>query len=841
MKTHRFIQQLLVVLVLVCIRIQSFGQYDTVHYLPPLYARSIDSMELGTSWLYLSTNESVPFHVQITEADGTVLANPLISKDLPNSRWLGTMENCKGIIDSTRLNQILTKEGLILRASKPFFANLRHKAGNQGMSISCKGQSAMGTRFRSGHLYTANSSSEDGVYKSHMISVMATEDNTIVQFKDFKPGVIFHGTSSSNSTTNDITVVLNKYESYVIGTHLNEPMNYGNDTLVNGVLIESSKPIVMNTGSWTGGSNQTYSKPSRDIGMDQAVPVIMTGKEYILTRRSDYLVSENERPTIVADEDGTEIYLNGNNTPEVILNGGGFYIVPPGFFDLNGLMHVRSNKNIYIYQSVNASNDSPYNQALNLIPPLSCSGINETTIPNTDQFNSDRVQIDIITKHGSSVEIGGQIITVQPLHVSSNANYDIYRITNQTGTIHVKSDSPIQVNLTIKAAARGFSSCVAGFTGIIAPPTVYSSTPYGGDRIKEGCYPGYFIIKKPLALSDIDVTYDLIFDGSAANGIDYGLQGNSVFIPAGQLQDTIIINALEDQEMEASEFIRLRVHSDFICSYDDDPEAKLFIDPDGQVNISGVGGEHCAPYNAEFNYEQNMSCGAIYHWDFGDGTTSNSSNPVHTYSVPGNYSISLTLITDEVCADTIAMYIPDYIKINPTPIAGFYIENEDIDICHSEVQFTNEAIDAQNVQYFFDDGIANSTEENPSHLYRESGSHRPIQIVTNEFGCTDSAYAQIYIEPFNVFVPNAFTPDGNEFNNTFQAVIDYELFEYNLMIYNRWGEIVFETNDIAYGWDGTTPTGDLAPTDTYQWVLTYVSCEPVNPRNIMKGMVSLLR
>ena len=125
------------------------------------------------------------------------------------------------------------------------------------------------------------------------------------------------------------------------------------------------------------------------------------------------------------------------------------------------------------------------------------------------------------------------------------------------------------------------------------------------------------------------------------------------------------------------------------------------------------------------------------------------------------------------------------------------------------------------ISYFFDDFNSGSTDPNPGHTYFSDGMHYPTQIVFNQFGCSDTTFRSITIEPFVVYVPNTFTPDGNEHNNDFYPKMGLEPVEWDMKIFNRWGELVFESRDTQVGWDGTYAGGGMSQVGIYIWVIRF--------------------
>ncbi len=127
--------------------------------------------------------------------------------------------------------------------------------------------------------------------------------------------------------------------------------------------------------------------------------------------------------------------------------------------------------------------------------------------------------------------------------------------------------------------------------------------------------------------------------------------------------------------------------------------------------------------------------------------------------------------------------------------------------------------------WIFPDG-STSTTPSPTFTYPEGFGNQTITLIaTSAQGCIDTATVIVYLEDELVFyIPNTFTPDGDEFNNTFQPVFTsgFDPYSFNMLIFNRWGEIIFESNDADKGWDGTYG-GKMVPNGTYTWTLSFKS------------------
>ncbi len=269
--------------------------------------------------------------------------------------------------------------------------------------------------------------------------------------------------------------------------------------------------------------------------------------------------------------------------------------------------------------------------------------------------------------------------------------------------------------------------------------------------------------------------------------------------------------------------------------------SEVFIYSEPRIGFGLVDGLQCVPWTAQFIDRSFSETPIYYTWDFGDGTApSAASNPSHVYDTPGMYVVTLSIRTDEGCIDTLTLSQEDLIHIFPIPTADFSVSREETDICHPSIYFTNESTGANRYYYWLDEGATFTTEENFSFPFSSSGYHYPYLIAYNQEGCSDTAKVRIYIEPFSVFIPNTFTPDGDQFNNYFVAETWLPPSSWDLKVYDRWGEIVFKTNDYTERWDGTYK-GTLVQSGTYQYTLTYRSCAAENSTVFLEGHVNVLR
>lgn len=136
-----------------------------------------------------------------------------------------------------------------------------------------------------------------------------------------------------------------------------------------------------------------------------------------------------------------------------------------------------------------------------------------------------------------------------------------------------------------------------------------------------------------------------------------------------------------------------------------------------------------------------------------------------------------------------------------------------------------------------------STVQNPTFSFPEGfKGEYPIQlIVTTEEGCTDTVTEILTINSDIIFyAPNAFTPDGDEHNQVWQYYVDgIDVNNFELKIYNRWGELIWESHNPAEAWDGTY-NGEIVPSGAYNWVASVKDIYTDNKKNF-RGSISVLR
>ena len=240
----------------------------------------------------------------------------------------------------------------------------------------------------------------------------------------------------------------------------------------------------------------------------------------------------------------------------------------------------------------------------------------------------------------------------------------------------------------------------------------------------------------------------------------------------------------------------------------------------------------CAPLLAIWTVDElnNLSPDQVtYSWELGSGKISSQQIPGKiNYDIPGKFNIQVIATSDSGnCADTNLAQVFVY----PKPMAAFSTNPENPTVAMPKIQMINQStIDTNNfnhkLSYRWDFGNTNQNSDtsllrSPYYHYgKDTGKFDITLIVNSPYNCSDTAIKSIYIKPsLSIYIPNAFTPNntGPSVNNTFKPITGSYL-KAQFSIYNRWGEKLFETNNLTNGWDGKS-NGQDCEEGTYLYKL----------------------
>lgn len=276
----------------------------------------------------------------------------------------------------------------------------------------------------------------------------------------------------------------------------------------------------------------------------------------------------------------------------------------------------------------------------------------------------------------------------------------------------------------------------------------------------------------------------------------------------------------------------------YICS--DASTMNVLVNPLPTASFTASNTEGCLPVEVQFsNSSQDITPSSTYEWTFGDGSSSNLQNPSHEYTTAGLYTVSLKVTNTARCFASIVQ--PNLVQVNPNPVAGFEADPWITTLDTPDIEFFNQSVSDSTLQYFewdFGDGTT-STDENPVHTYLVAGEYEISFRVETINTCWDTVFGKVAVtEEVKLFIPNAFTPNGDGTNDVFE-IKGTPISNFNLYIYDRWGGQIWSTHNFETRWDGSTEGGEQAPAGTY---IYQISGTDYLKRDVnFKGTVTIVR
>ena len=289
---------------------------------------------------------------------------------------------------------------------------------------------------------------------------------------------------------------------------------------------------------------------------------------------------------------------------------------------------------------------------------------------------------------------------------------------------------------------------------------------------------------------------------------------------------------------------QLLVSSNFGCK--DSVTKVVTINPNPIVNFTAPDTAGCDTLCVYFQSLASITGGNIasYSWNYGDGSAAGTSSIAeHCYTnnsvlLPVTFNVSLTVTSDSGCVTSLTKN--NYIIVNPNPIANFTAQPDITSIVDPIITFNNLSSGENGWNWSFGDLTTTSISDPLPHTYPDTAKYLITLIVSNQYSCFDTTYKTITIEPnWAFFVPNAFTPNADGINDSFQGY-GFGLLKYEMMIFDRWGNEIYRTKDYNFPWDGTANNGkDIAQRDVYVYL---INIEEVKGRyHSYKGIVTLVR
>ena len=372
-----------------------------------------------------------------------------------------------------------------------------------------------------------------------------------------------------------------------------------------------------------------------------------------------------------------------------------------------------------------------------------------------------------------------------------------------------------------KSAVGLFSGIICTNVDSIDPCEIVANAEYviAGVSSEDGATSG--CLSNEIQFNDLSTTDDVIVEWDWDFGDGTGSSAENpthAYITEGTYTITLIVTT----ELGCTNTITLEINIvgssiavDFIADYT----------------------EGCEPLYVAFDNtgDTGVSCA----WDFGDGTFASSCGSVsHAYFTAGVYDVSLTVTDESGCFGTLVRN--DYINVYHVPVANFDFTPNPPTILDTEIAFTNYSTGADSWLWIFDD-LGTSTEEHPTFIFPGVPASYDISLMAmTANGCMDTTTKTLNFVHETMYVPNTFTPEGDGLNDLFRPYFtEIEPYDFHMTIYNRKGEVVFESYDATGGWNGTYD-GNLVEDGVYMW---HIVTSDLSTEKKMEyyGHVSVLR
>ncbi|HRD52610.1 MAG TPA: gliding motility-associated C-terminal domain-containing protein [Flavobacteriales bacterium] len=398
--------------------------------------------------------------------------------------------------------------------------------------------------------------------------------------------------------------------------------------------------------------------------------------------------------------------------------------------------------------------------------------------------------------------------------------------TNGTGTFLPASSAPTATyvpsptdlafnELQFVLSTTGNGGCPAATDTMVvtlqAPPTVNA----GNDR----------------NVCDASAIVQLGGNHANAGGVQWTTNGSGAFVPNSTTTNASYQPGAGDEQMGGVLFI-LTTTGNGTCPAAMDTMSLSFVNP---LQASFTVSNTCAGSQTQFSSTSTTTGAAIigWNWSFSSGATGVGPQTSTLFATPGQFSATLTVFAQNGCSSTVT----EIFDVLGAPVAGFSISGDLF--TDSPIAFADSSSGATNWHYSFGDGQG-SLSASPTHEYGAPGQYIIVQTVTNANGCSDQDSLLILIETKEILppkLPNAFSPNGDGVNDIFY-VRGGPFLTMNLRIFNGWGEMIFETTDPTFGWDGTY---NGKPEINGVYVYTVVATSVDGTEHDRSGKVTLIR
>lgn len=290
------------------------------------------------------------------------------------------------------------------------------------------------------------------------------------------------------------------------------------------------------------------------------------------------------------------------------------------------------------------------------------------------------------------------------------------------------------------------------------------------------------------------------------------------------------------------QIILISPNTPITCPWTESGVTEITVHEIPVVNFAALDSSSCPPLNAQIwnTTDAKFMDGRMYWLMNGEEPIFDEDTIALTFTESGSYDITLIVETNFGCVGSAVK--SNFIEVYPMPKPDFDYQPNPVTIHNSKVQFTNLSEGATDFTWTIDSLV--SKQVHPEYIFPfDQGGLYTVSLRTeNSYGCVDSLIRFIEIEEeLLVYIPNAFTPNYDGKNEVFKPVIQgVDDRNYIFSLYDRWGDLFYETTSPGEGWNGLGPKGNPAPLDVYVWKLRYKLKDALDVEEL-SGRVHLVR
>ena len=285
--------------------------------------------------------------------------------------------------------------------------------------------------------------------------------------------------------------------------------------------------------------------------------------------------------------------------------------------------------------------------------------------------------------------------------------------------------------------------------------------------------------------------------------------------------------------------VRLRIEDDNGCQDSETQIVRYFPVPE-LIVVAPNTFLGCQPAEIKFlNLSTPINDAYEVNWTFGDGEVTTAISPSHIYQDTGVFDVGLEIISPIGCqTDTL---FPNLITVEPSPVANFTFSPDQVTSLRPEILLSDRSSGAAIREWRINDDRVGALPEF-AYTFADTGLQVVQLLVQHISGCRDTMTQRLDIVPeVTYFLPNAFTPNNDGTNDVFRGTGYLPgITDFAMLIWNRWGELVFESTDTRTGWNGTRhQDGQQAQPGMYVYQIQFTG--PRGQPFRYEGYITLIR